>query len=100
MPYLIETYDKPGSGAVRMQHRSEHLRFLDANKGKLLACGGKVDDAGEVATGGIYIIDTEDRAEAERFIANDPFTKAGLFREVAITRWRKAFFNFTNCLNK
>jgi hypothetical protein len=98
MPYVIETYDHPGVGPLRLQHRPEHLRFLEANKGKLLACGAKLDDAGELATGVIYIVDTEDRSEAERFIANDPFTKAGLFREIVITRWRKGFFNFTNCL--
>jgi hypothetical protein len=25
--------------------------------------------------------------------AGDPFTKAGLFEEVAVARWRKAYFN-------
>ena len=38
-------------------------------------------------------MDTDDRAEAERFIAEDPFTKAGLFQSVTVVRWRKAFFN-------
>ena len=38
-------------------------------------------------------MDTDDRKEAKRFIADDPFTKAGLFEKVTITRWRKAFFN-------
>ena len=30
----------------------------------------------------------------EAFIENDPFTKAGLFESVTVTRWRKAFFNY------
>ena len=29
----------------------------------------------------------------ERFIQNDPFTKAGLFAGIEVVRWRKAFFN-------
>ncbi len=49
-------------------------------------------------TGGVLIIDTDDRAAAEAFIAEDPFTKAGLFESVTVTRWRKAFFNFENLL--
>ena len=37
--------------------------------------------------------DVADRAVAERFIAGDPYTKAGLFQSVTVTRWRKAFFD-------
>ena len=52
-----------------------------------------LNDDGSVGTGGIIILDTDDREEAELFAANDPYTKAGLFESVEITRWRKVFFN-------
>jgi uncharacterized protein YciI len=93
MPYAIQTKDKPGSAHVRAQARPAHLEYLTANQHKLLAAGALIDDDGTGGHGGILIVDTEDRAEAERFIAEDPFTKAGLFEQVTITRWRKAFFN-------
>ena len=93
MPYAIQTKDKPGSAHVRAQARPAHLEYLTANQHKLLAAGALIDDDGSGGHGGILIVDTEDRAEAERFIAEDPFTKAGLFEQVTITRWRKAFFN-------
>jgi uncharacterized protein YciI len=38
-------------------------------------------------------VDTDVRREAEDFIAGDPFSKAGLFEKVTVTRWRKAYFN-------
>ena len=38
-------------------------------------------------------MDVDERTEAERFINEDPFTKAGLFEKITVTRWRKAFFN-------
>jgi uncharacterized protein YciI len=98
LPYLIETYDKPNHTHVRSRVRARHLEFLDANKGKLLACGAKVNDGGEVASGGIYILDVDDRGTAEQFISDDPFTQADLFERVVITRWRKAYFNFESCL--
>lgn len=98
MPYAIITVDKPNSLDLRMQVRDEHLAYLDANKGKLLAAGAKVDDEGQGGYGGLIIVDTEDRAEAEAFIQNDPFTKAGLFAGIEVVRWRKAFFNFENLL--
>lgn len=98
MPYAIITVDKPNSLDLRMQVRDEHLAYLDANKGKLLAAGAKVDDEGQGGYGGLIVVDTEDRAEAEAFIQNDPFTKAGLFAGIEVVRWRKAFFNFENLL--
>ena len=94
MPYAIITVDKPNSLDLRNATRAEHLAFLDANKGKLLAAGAKIDDDGEGGYGGVIIVDTDDRAEAEAFIQNDPFTKAGLFAGIEVVRWRKAFFNF------
>ncbi len=98
MPYAIQTKDKPGHGHLRAEHRAEHIAFLEANLGKLLAAGGLIDDDGTGGHGGVLIVDTDERATAEAFIAEDPFTKAGLFESVTVTRWRKAFFNFENLL--
>ena len=94
MPYAIITMDKPNSLQLRNEVRGPHLEYLDRNKGRLLAAGAMVDDTGQGGYGGIIIVDTEDRAEAEAFIQNDPFTKAGLFAGITVVRWRKAFFNF------
>lgn len=98
MPYLIETWDKPDHQHVRDRARTEHLAFLEASKHRLLACGAKLTADGAGATGGVYILDTESQEEAERFIEADPFSKVGLFASVVVTRWRKAYFNFENCL--
>jgi uncharacterized protein YciI len=80
MPYFIETFDRPNHGHVRQ------------------ACGAKLTDDGEAALGGVYLVDVETRAEAERFIAEDPFTKADLFLRIEITRWRKAYLDGRNYL--
>jgi hypothetical protein len=94
MPYAIITRDKPNQLSLRMQERPVHLDYLERNKHRLLAAGGMTDDDGQGGYGGVIILDTEDRAEAEAFIQNDPFTKAGLFCSIEVVRWRKAFFNF------
>jgi uncharacterized protein len=93
MPYAIQTKDKADHEHVRAQARPAHLEYLTANQHKLLAAGALIEDDGTGGNGGILIVDTDDRAEAERFVAEDPFTKAGLFEKVTVTRWRKAFFN-------
>jgi uncharacterized protein len=95
MPFFIETFDKPGHAQLRLDKRAEHLVFLDQQKRLLLACGAKLTDEGENAGGGVYIVDVETREEAERFIAKDPFTLAGLFERVNIVRWRKAYVDGT-----
>jgi uncharacterized protein len=94
MPYVIITRDKPNSLDLRNQVRAEHIEFLDENKHRLLGAGAMIEDDGTGGRGGVIIVDTDERKEAEDFIAADPFTKAGLFESVTVSRWRKAFFNF------
>ncbi|EYS98245.1 hypothetical protein CF68_19040 [Cupriavidus sp. SK-4] len=93
MPYLIETVDKPNHQHVRQATRASHLDYLEANKALLLACGAKLNDDGSDAGGGIYIVDVDTRDAAQQFIDADPFTQAGLFAEVRIVRWRKAYLD-------
>jgi hypothetical protein len=97
---MIETFDRPGSLDLRAATRDTHLAFLEANKHLLLACGAKLNDDGSTAGGGLYVVDLDTRAEAEAFIAADPFTSAGLFDRVVITRWRKAYVDGVNHLPK
>ena len=52
MPYMIETFDRPGSLDVRRANRAEHLVYLDRIKARLLACGAKLNDDGSDAGGG------------------------------------------------
>ncbi len=93
MPYAIITTDKPNSAELRAKMRDTHVQYLTANMEKLLAAGALTADDGTGGHGGILIVDTDERKEAEAFIANDPFTKAGLFEKVTVSRWRKAYFN-------
>jgi len=93
MPYLILLTDKPNQLELRTSTRAAHLDYLDANKHRILAAGALIEDDGTGGSGSLYIVDTDDRAEAEAFLKGDPFQQVGLFGEVMITRWRKAFFD-------
>ena len=98
MPYIIETWDKPDRTAIRAATRPAHLEFLAMQREKLIFCGAKLRDDGGDLGGGIYVLDTEDRREAEVFIATDPFTKAQLFDRVTIVRVRKTYVAGRCCL--
>lgn len=91
MPFLVQTFDKRDSHALRDSLRPEHLEFLDRQAHLLLACGAKLSDDGTQASGGIYLLDVETRQAAEEFIAADPFSRGELFERVEIVRWRKAY---------
>ena len=92
MAYFIQTSDRAGTEAKRLEIRPAHLRYLDSTKDLLLACGAKLDEDGK-ATGSVYLVDVETREEAEAYLAGDPFAQADLFGEVQIEQWRKAFLD-------
>ncbi|MFK7963836.1 MAG: YciI family protein [Burkholderiaceae bacterium] len=93
MPYAIITFDKPDALSIRVATRDEHVAYLKANQHRLIAAGGLIEDDGTGGLGSILLVDTDDRADAEQFAADDPFTKAGLFKKTLVMRWRKAFFD-------
>ena len=91
MPYFVETFDHLDRESLRQTEREKHLAFLAEHADELIACGAKLNDDGSEKGGGIFIFDTEDRAEAEALVAADPFMKAGLIERAVITRCRKAY---------
>jgi uncharacterized protein YciI len=93
MPFMILTRDKPGHQQVRDAHRAAHYAHLQRHQSKLLASGGLRTDADDDFLGGLIVLDTESRAEAQQFADSDPFTIAGLFATVEIVRWRPAFLD-------
>lgn len=93
MPYFIETFDKENSQHIRNEHRPAHMDYLTAHQEMLLACGAKLADESDEASGGVYLLDVETRAEAEAFIVADPLSRADLFADIQIMKWRKGFLN-------
>ena len=89
MTFVLYCVDKAGHGHVRAENRPAHLDYLKSNLDRLLIAGPMTSDDGETVTGSVIIIDAEDRAAAEDFAANDPYTKAGLFESVTISAYRK-----------
>ena len=91
MPYMIRAYDRPDTQDLRQALRATHLQFLDDNKALLLACGALLDDEGAQGLGSLYVVNLDSRAEAEAFVAGDPYAQGGLFERVDVVRWRKAY---------
>ncbi len=91
MFFVIHNVDKPGHGEVRAGARPAHLEYIKKAADKLLVAGPTLSEDGESMTGSLIIIEAEDRAEAEAFVRDDPYTRAGLFESHTIEPWKLAF---------
>lgn len=91
--YAITCVDKPGTAALRAESRPAHIDYLKTQDDKIVLAGALLTDDGETMTGSHFLVNVPDRATAETFNANDPFTRAGLFETVLINRVRKGFWS-------
>jgi uncharacterized protein YciI len=91
MLYHIQCVDKPGSADIRTANRSAHLAFLEQHADALFAAGPTLADDGNGMTGSVIIIDLPDQAAVDRFCAEDPYAKAGLFQSVTVRPWRRVY---------
>ena len=93
MLYLIYQEDRPDGLAVREATREAHLEYLERHKDIVVLAGGTLAEDGTTRTGSAFIINVPSREAAEKFSADEPFRKAGLFQVVKITRMRRGQWN-------
>ncbi|GLR68499.1 hypothetical protein GCM10010909_31800 [Acidocella aquatica] len=90
--FALHALDRPGALALRLEHYAAHRAFVetDADYGITIALSGPLQsDDGETMIGSLFLIEAADRAAVEAFVAADPFTLAGVWGEVIITRFHR-----------
>jgi len=90
MLYVIHCFDKDNHLELRQEVRPEHVAYLKGFGSRIWCAGPTLSDADEM-NGSVIVLKCESRSDAENFASNDPYTKAGLFREVLIQEWKKVF---------
>lgn len=85
--------DRPGGQAIRTATRDAHLAYLEHHRDIVVLSGGTLAEDGTSRTGSVFIINVLSREAAEKFSAEEPFRKAGLFKTVKITRMRRGQWN-------
>ena len=88
MLFAIYALDKEDSIQLRMDTRESHLSYL-ANS-PLVFAGPLLDDQGNMC-GSLIVLEMEDISKVKNFTDNDPYVIAGLFENVEIRRFVKAF---------
>jgi uncharacterized protein YciI len=94
MLYIMYNEDRSAGEAtpIRDATREAHLAYLERHKNIVVLAGGTLSEEG-TRTGSVFIINVPSRDAAEKFSAEEPFRKAGLFKTVKITRMRRGQWN-------
>jgi len=93
MLWAISRVAAPNFAEMREKVLQPHIEYLKSQKKILVLSGGTTSDDGKTFVGSLLIVNVGSRDEAQAFVDGDPFTKAGLFRDVTITRMRKGQWN-------
>lgn len=96
MFYALISEDKPGTLALRLQARPDHLARLEAlkNEGRLLLAGPHPaidsENPGDAGFTGSLVVAEFDSLEAARAWADaDPYVAAGVYAQVTIKPFKK-----------
>lgn len=65
----------------------DHLEYLRSASDQIRFAGPTLAEDGQTRVGSIWLIDAADRAAAEKWVAAEPFSEAGAFSSVILTRW-------------
>jgi uncharacterized protein len=92
--FLVQYWDKPGSGEIRAPNRDAHIAYRRALGPALVLAGPLFDDFdGAPAVGTVVILDAKDKAEATGIALEDPYYIAGVFKDVKVFAHRILVIN-------
>ena len=67
-----------------MESRPEHKAYLAAAAERIAFAGPLLADDGKTMVGSLLVLDFPSREEAQRWIAAEPFTRAGVYASTGI----------------
>lgn len=62
--------------------------LLSRHAGRIVFAGALLDDARAQLTGALYVLDVDNRAGADAFLADEPLSRGSEGRSLTIERWR------------
>jgi uncharacterized protein len=91
MLFIAKFTDRPGISELRETLLEDHFAWLDKHKDKVLVAGSLREDVDGGSLGGLWIIEADSKAEAEKVFQTDPFFANGLRAHAEVFFWKKAF---------
>jgi len=84
MNFVFCLLDKPNSMDLRLSLRPDHKAYLSEISDRIAFAGPLMSDDGSTMMGSLLVIDFVDRNEAADWLAQEPFTLAGLYASSSI----------------
>jgi uncharacterized protein YciI len=88
--FAVHAIDRPSTLQLRLDHYAAHRAFVEDQEAQgitVIVSGPLQSDDGEVMTGSLFVLEACNRAAIDAFVADDPFTKQGVWAEVRISRF-------------
>jgi uncharacterized protein YciI len=84
MIFAILLMDRPGTAELRVQVRPEHRAYLAKLSDRMAFAGPLTSEDGQTVVGSLLAIDFPSRADADAWLKDEPFTKAGVYEKPII----------------
>ena len=89
--WAIYCWDKPGMEAARRTLVAEQNSYVKNFGERVIGYGHFISDDGRDTLGTSFFMQLDDRAALDKFVADEPMNKAGVYQRVEIHRWSNSF---------
>ena len=89
--WAIYCWDKPGKADARRALVGEQKKYIAGFGERVIGYGHFLSADGKATLGSSFFMQLDDRAAAEKFVAEEPMNKAGVTGKVEIHRWSNSF---------
>ena len=83
MQFLVKAYDGAGMLEKRMEVRPRHLEGMKALGKRIICAGGLLDEEGRMK-GSALVMEFENRAALDEYLANEPYVVEGVWRKIDV----------------
>jgi uncharacterized protein YciI len=101
MLFAVLLRDNPERLHLRQRHVDEHLAYVAAQDGRIIAGGALRPQPEDAPEGALWLVSADTKKVAQVLVEGDPFFKLGLRESVEIFRWSKGFWSepFDRCMS-
>ena len=89
--WAIYCWDKQGRRTRARALIAEQKAYVKTFGERVIGYGHFLSDDGRETLGSSFFMQLDDRAAAEKFVADEPLSKAGVYGKVEIHRWSNSF---------
>jgi uncharacterized protein YciI len=82
--FLVLCYDAEGSAEIRERELEGHLEYVEKNTEHYLVAGPLRDLGADPLIGSFFLVAAASADEARAIVSNDPYVRAGTYREIIV----------------